>query len=46
MSTVSPLTEPEPHEAAHLTRAQRRSQQLLGAAARLMERDGSQARTA
>jgi AcrR family transcriptional regulator len=43
MSTVAPLTEPDPHEAARLTRAQRRSQQLLGAAARLMERDGSQA---
>lgn len=43
MSTVTPLNELDPHEAARLTRAQRRSQQLLGAAARLMERDGSHA---
>lgn len=43
MSSAVPLVEPDPHEAARLTRAQRRSQQLLGAAARLMERDGSQA---
>src|SRR5512144_1390301 len=39
----APVTETDPHEAARLTRAQRRSEQLLGAAARLMERDGSQA---
>ena len=39
----TPLAEKDPHEAARLTRAQRRSEQLLGAAARLMERDGSQA---
>lgn len=43
MSSAAPLTEPGPDEAARLTRAQRRSEQLLGAAARLMERDGSQA---
>jgi TetR/AcrR family transcriptional regulator, cholesterol catabolism regulator len=35
--------ETDPHEAARLTRAQQRSEQLLRAAARLMERDGSQA---
>ena len=39
----APVTETDPSEAARLTRAQRRSRQLLGAAARLMERDGSQA---
>ena len=43
MSSAAEVTEPDPHEAARLTRAQRRSEQLLGAAARLMERDGSQA---
>lgn len=43
MSTVRPLSEPDPEEPARLTRAQRRSQELLQAAARLMERDGSQA---
>lgn len=39
----APVTERDPSDAARLTRAQRRSRQLLGAAARLMERDGSQA---
>lgn len=39
----APLAETDPQEAARLTRAQQRSEQLLGAAARLMERDGSQA---
>lgn len=43
MSSALPLSEPDAHEAARLTRAERRSQQLLRAAARLMERDGSQA---
>lgn len=43
MSTVRPLSEPDTEEPARLTRAQRRSQELLHAAARLMERDGSQA---
>src|SRR5512144_1707818 len=39
----APVTETDPGEAARLTRAERRSRQLLRAAARLMERDGSQA---
>jgi AcrR family transcriptional regulator len=43
MSSVTPLDAPDPGAEARLTRAQRRSEQLLGAAARLMERDGSQA---
>jgi AcrR family transcriptional regulator len=45
MSPAAPVaTEAaDPHEAARLTRAQQRSRQLLGAAARLMERDGSHA---
>ena len=43
MSSAVPVTEPDPQGAAPLTRAQRRSRQLLTAAARLMERDGSQA---
>jgi len=43
MSSVTPSIAPDPDEEARLTRAQRRSEQLLGAAARLMERDGSQA---
>jgi TetR/AcrR family transcriptional regulator, cholesterol catabolism regulator len=43
MSSAPTTTPPDPDEAARLTRAQRRSEQLLTAAARLMERDGSQA---
>ena len=45
MSSAAPVTAeaPDPHEATRLTRAQQRSRQLLSAAARLMERDGSQA---
>lgn len=43
MSTATPLGEPDADQAARLTRAERRSRQLLDAAARLMERDGSQA---
>jgi TetR/AcrR family transcriptional regulator, cholesterol catabolism regulator len=43
MSSAPTATLPDPDEAARLTRAQRRSEQLLTAAARLMERDGSQA---
>jgi TetR/AcrR family transcriptional regulator, cholesterol catabolism regulator len=43
MSSAPTTTAPDPDEAARLTRAQRRSEQLLTAAARLMERDGSQA---
>jgi AcrR family transcriptional regulator len=43
MTSVAPLGEPDAPEASGLTRAERRSQQLLRAAARLMERDGSQA---
>lgn len=43
MSTAAPLNEPDVDEAARLTRAEHRSRQLLHAAARLMERDGSQA---
>lgn len=42
MSSAVPLREPDADE-TRLTRAERRSQQLLRAAARLMERDGSQA---
>lgn len=40
MSTATPT---DPNEAARLARTQRRSQQLLDAAARLMERSGSDA---
>lgn len=40
---MSTTTATDAGEAARLTRAQRRSEQLLDAAARLMERDGSQA---
>jgi TetR/AcrR family transcriptional regulator, cholesterol catabolism regulator len=43
MSSAPTTTAQDPDEAARLTRAQRRSEQLLTAAARLMERDGSQA---
>jgi TetR/AcrR family transcriptional regulator, cholesterol catabolism regulator len=43
MSSAPATTAQDPDEAARLTRAQRRSEQLLTAAARLMERDGSQA---
>jgi AcrR family transcriptional regulator len=43
MSSVTQLSVPDPGEEARQARARRRSEQLLGAAARLMERDGSQA---
>jgi TetR/AcrR family transcriptional regulator, cholesterol catabolism regulator len=43
MSSAPTTTAHDPDEAARRTRAQRRSEQLLTAAARLMERDGSQA---
>lgn len=42
MASTAPVP-PDPHEAARQVRAQRRSQQLLAAAARLMERAGSEA---
>ncbi len=43
MSTAAEAPRLDPDAAARRTRAQRRSEQLLGAAARLMERDGSHA---
>src|SRR5664280_1359614 len=42
MSSGAPATDLDPGEAARQTLAQRRSEQLLSAAAQLMERDGSQ----
>lgn len=43
MSTARPLREPDTLDQAPLSRAQQRSRELLRAAARLMERNGSQA---